>query len=157
MSVIKLQVLSVVSAGLAGYLVQVFPSETRQMEKTTTTRLELAMALESAEKLHSQTMSLASGISQLVSRTPFLRALLCHVTDKSEAAVFDLMERFMAVSRALGSVLSRVEAVRSKVDGSAEGSVSAVVAAAWAASSAEAVVMHAFIVAFGCRTCGPGG
>jgi len=186
----SIQVLAVVSAALAGYLVNISPlgamvafvvaivslvafllrpvvggaadvkvtsrnaepvpaqvdsSEVRQSEETATTRAELMAALGSIEKIHGEMKILASGISLTVSRTPFLRALLRLVTNKSEEAVFDLMERFMAVSGELGSVLSRAETVRSQVDGSAGGSVSAVVDEARSASRVEAEVMHTFI------------
>jgi methyl-accepting chemotaxis protein len=121
------------------------PLDDRSAEGVASSTLDLAKALELAEASRREAGSLAIGVSQAVARTPYLRALLRLVTDKSEAAVFDLMERFTSVSDELGTVLSRAEAVRSKVDGSAESSVSVVVAEARAASSAEAEVMRTFI------------
>jgi methyl-accepting chemotaxis protein len=186
----SIQVLTVFSAALAGYLVQVSPlgsiaafvfaavslivlllrpavggasdgkatsrsaesvpaqvdsSEVRRSQEEATTRAELVAAKDSLDKIHGELKILADGISLAVSRTPFLRALLRLVTNKSEEAVFDLMERFMAVSGELGSVLSRAETVRSQVDGSAGGSVSAVVDEARSASRAEAEVLRTFI------------
>jgi len=108
-------------------------------------REELSAALASAEKLQGHTISLSRSIRRGLARAPFLRALLRLVTDKSEAAVFDLMERFMAVSGELGSVLSRAEGVRSQVVGSGEGSAAAVVAEARAASSAGEALLRTFL------------
>jgi methyl-accepting chemotaxis protein len=114
-------------------------------EELSVARAELAAAQESLEVLRKTTRSVGDGIRLAVARTPFLRSLLRLVSDKSEAAVFDLMERFMAVSSELGSVLSRAEAVRSQVDGTSGGSVTALVDEARAASTAETEVMRAFI------------
>jgi methyl-accepting chemotaxis protein len=104
-----------------------------------------AQAVDSAAQAKSQVLMVTKGIAMVLSRTPMMRALLRLVSDKSEAAVFDLIERFMAVSNQMGNVLSKADSVRSQVIGGSDGAVSAIVVDARTAAAAEGEMVKSLL------------